>query len=174
MTQVPQQLEKAIQKLLDMGVDSPTIIDIVHAYLHKPIPNHSPDGHKKQKNNAQNLIQVGKTLRKNRSLARALTENGDEKNENGLKKIKLNIELLNDKLLNLQTQKSGNFTMQEAATLSRALRAVSEAAKNDIVIHKEIENSLKKKQFQKLEKAHKKGSIDQTAVQAAMQILGLC
>lgn len=167
MTQVPQQLEKAIQKLLDMGVDSPTIIDIVHAYLHKPIP-------KKQKNNAQKLIEVGKTLRKNRSLARALTENGDEKNENGLKKIKLNIELLNDKLLNLQTQKSGNFTMQEAATLSRALRAVSEAAKNDIVIHKEIENSLKKRQFQKLEKAQKKGSIDQTAVQAAMQILGLC
>ncbi len=167
MKELPQPLERAIQKLLDKGTDSETIIDILHSYLHKSIGG-------QKKTNSQKLIHVGKILRKNRSLARILTENGNGKDESALKKIKLNIELLNDSLLNLQTEKEGNLTMQEAATFSRALRAVSEAAKNDQAMHREIEEQLKRKQSLKLVKAQKKGVIDPEAVQAAMQILGLC
>lgn len=170
MKELPKPLERAVQKLIDKGTDIETIIDILHSYLHKPIPN-QPE---QKKTDSQKLIHIGKILRKNRSLARALTENGNGKGENGLKKIKLNIELLNDRLLNLQTEKDGKFTMQEAATFSRALRAVSEAAKNDQAMHKEIEDELKRKQSLKLVKAQKKGNIDPAAVQAAMQILGLC
>ena len=170
MIELPKPLEHAIQKLLDNGTDSQTIIDILHSYIYKPIQN-QPE---QKKTNSEKLIQVGKIMRKNRSLARALTENGNGKDESILKKIKLNIELLNDRLLNLQTEKEGNFTMQEAATFSRALRAVSEAAKNDQAMHRKIEEELKRKQSLKLVKAQKKGSIDPIAVQTAMQILGLC
>ncbi len=160
-----EDFRKAVAALLDCGKSSQTIFLILQDCLNKT--QHPNNCH----NEKQNLLRTGKTLRKNRSIARALTENGGKNNI--LKKTKLNIELLNDQLLKLQTQQSKNFSLEDAAKFSRVIRALSEAAKNDLAMHNAVENNIKEQQAQKLQRAQKQGTIDQQAMTKAMQILGL-
>ena len=161
---IPQDFRKAVEAMLDDGKNSQTVFQTLQNCLNST--QHQNNYH----NERQNLLGTGKTLRKNRSIARALTENGGKNNI--LKKTKLNIELLNDQLLKLQTQ-SKNFSLEETAKFSRVVRALSEAAKNDLAMHNAVENNIKQQQAQKLHRAQKQGSIDQQAMNKAMQILGL-
>ena len=163
-TSLPDDFRKIVKTMLDQGRTSHTIFLIFHDYLNN---TQHPNNHHNEK---QNLLDKGKTLRKNRSIARALTENGGKNNI--LKKTKLNIELLNDQLLKLQTQ-GKDFSIEDTAKFSQVVRALSQAAKNDLLMHNSIENNLKQKQAQKLHKAQKQGTIDQQAMNKAMQILGI-
>ena len=162
--EVIQNFRKSIEVMLDSGENSQAIFQILQDCLNNT--QHPNNCH----NEKQNLLGTGKTLRKNRSIARVLTENGGKNNI--LKKTKLNIELLNDQLLKLQTQ-GKNFSLEDTAKFSRAIRALSEAAKNDLAMHNAVENNIKQQQAQKLRHAQKQGAIDQQAMNKAMQILGL-
>ena len=115
-TPVSDDFRKAVKTLLEHGTSSQSIFQILQNYLNDT--QHPNNYH----NEKQNLIGTGKSLRKNRSIARALTENGNKNNI--LKKTKLNIELLNDQLLKLQTQQGKNFSLEDTAKFSRAIRAL--------------------------------------------------
>ena len=162
--QILQDFQTIVEVMLDCGKNSQELFQTLQDCLNNT--QHPNNSHNEQ----QNLLRTGKTLRKNRSVARALTENGSKNNI--LKKTKLNIELLNDQLLNLQTQ-GKNFSLEETAKFSRVVRALSQAAKNDLAMHNAVENNIKLQQTQKLQSAQKQGTIDQKAMNKAMQILGL-
>ena len=162
---IPETFRKAVEELLDDGKNSQAVFRTLQDCLNDT--QHPNNNH----NAKQNLLRTGKTLRKNRSIARALTENGGKNNI--LKKTKLNIELLNDQLLELQTQQGKNFSLEDTAKFSRVIRALSEAAKNDLAMHNAVENNIKQQQAQKLHRAQKQGTIDQQAMNKAMRILGL-
>ena len=117
---IPETFRKAVEELLDDGKNSQAVFRTLQDCLNDT--QHPNNNH----NAKQNLLRTGKTLRKNRSIARALTENGGKNNI--LKKTKLNIELLNDQLLELQTQQGKNFSLEDTAKFSRVIRALSEAA----------------------------------------------